>query len=100
MALNTELRQFVIDNFMFGKPDKPVGDDDSFLELGIIDSTGVMELVAFLEGRYEIKLQDRDLIPDNLDSINKVARFVEGRLQPCQKGEPGAGRVIFRTECG
>ena len=83
MALNDELRQFVTDNFMFGKPDKRVDDDDSFLELGIIDSTGVMELVAFLEGRYGIKLQDADLIPDNLDSINKVARFVERRLQPC-----------------
>jgi acyl carrier protein len=41
-----------------------------------------MELVAFLEGRYGIKLQDQDLIPDNLDSINSLARFVENRLQP------------------
>jgi acyl carrier protein len=99
MTLNAELRQFVIDNFMFGKADKHVGDDDSFLELGLIDSTGVMELVAFLEGRYRIKLQDSDLIPDNLDSINKVARFVESRLQPCQEGDRGAGRVIFGVEC-
>jgi acyl carrier protein len=82
MALNGELRQFVIDNFMFGKPDKRFADDDSFLELGIIDSTGVMELVAFLEERYAIKLQDWDLIPDNLDSVNRLARFVESRLQP------------------
>jgi acyl carrier protein len=99
MPLNSELRQFVIDNFLFGKPDKHVGDDDSFLELGIIDSTGVMELVAFLEERYRVKLQDSDLIPDNLDSINKVARFVESRLQPRQEGDRGAGRVIFGVEC-
>ena len=82
MAINGELREFVIDNFMFGKAGKPVHDDDSFLELGIIDSTGVMELVAFLEERYGIKLQDRDLVPDNLDSVNGLARFVESRLQP------------------
>jgi acyl carrier protein len=82
MALNAELKQFVTDNFLFGKPGNRVDDDDSFLEMGIIDSTGVMELVAFLEQRYGIKLQDRDLVPDNLDSINKVARFVESRLQP------------------
>jgi acyl carrier protein len=82
MTLNAELGQFVTDNFLFGKPGKRVDDDDSFLELGIIDSTGVMELVAFLEERYGIKLQDRDLIPDNLDSINRVARLVESRLQP------------------
>jgi acyl carrier protein len=82
MALNNELRQFVIDNFMFGNPGESFADSDSFLERGIIDSTGVMELIAFLEGRYQIKLQDYDLIPDNLDSVDGLARFVESRLLP------------------
>jgi len=82
MALKDELRHFVIDNFMFGKPCTAFADDDSFLERGIIDSTAVMELMAFLEQRYRIKLEDPDLIPDNLDSINGLARFVENRLQP------------------
>jgi acyl carrier protein len=82
MAVNTELRQFVRDNFMFGKFDAGFADNDSFLERGIIDSTGVMELVAFLEEKYGIKLQDHELIPDNLDSINALSRFVECRLQP------------------
>jgi acyl carrier protein len=82
MALNDELRKFVTDNFMYGKPYEGFADDDSFIERGIIDSTAVMELVAFLEARYGIKLQDQDLIPDNLDSINSLARFVENRLQP------------------
>jgi acyl carrier protein len=82
MPLNDELRRFVTDNFMFGKVGEGFADDDSFLERGIIDSTGVMELVAFLEEQYGIKLNDQDLIPDNLDSINRLARFVEGRLQP------------------
>ncbi|MGB4786948.1 MAG: acyl carrier protein, partial [Candidatus Acidiferrum sp.] len=81
-ALNDELRKFVADNFLYGKPYEGFADDDSFIERGIIDSTAVMELVAFLEERYGIKLQDRDLIPDNLDSINSLARFVENRLQP------------------
>ena len=82
MALNDELRKFVTDNFMYGKPYEGFADDDSFIERGIIDSTAVMELVAFLEARYGIKLQDQDLIPDNLDSINSLARFVENRIQP------------------
>ncbi len=82
MALNDELRQFVIDNFLFGKPYKGFADDDSFIEHGIIDSTAVMELIAFLEERYRIKLQDQDLIPENLDSINGLARFVESRVRP------------------
>ena len=82
MALNDDLRQFVRDNFMFGEPCEGFADDDSFIAWGIIDSTAVMELIAFLEQRYAIKLHDQDLIPDNLDSINGLARFVESRLQP------------------
>jgi acyl carrier protein len=82
LLLHDELRKFVTDNFMFGKPYDGFADGDSFLERGIMDSTAVLELIAFLEERYAIKLQDRDLIPDNLDSVNGLARFVESRLQP------------------
>ena len=52
MALKDELRQFVTDNFMYGKPYEGFADDHSFIERGIIDSTAVMELVAYLEKRY------------------------------------------------
>ena len=93
MALNDELRKFVTDNFMYGKPYEGFADDDSFIEQGIIDSTAVMELVAFLEERYRIKPQDLDLIPDNFDSINKLARFVESRLQTRYTGDRDASRV-------
>jgi acyl carrier protein len=95
MALNEELRQFVIDNFMFGKSYKGFADDDSFIEKGIIDSTAVMELVAFLETRYQIKLQDEDLIPDNLDSINSLTRFVASRLPENFTGVRYAGRIVL-----
>lgn len=95
MALNEELRQFVIDNFMFGKPYKGFADDDSFIEKGIIDSTAVMELVAFLEKRYRIKLQDQDLIPDNLDSINNLTRFVASRLPANFAEDRYAGRIVL-----
>lgn len=95
MALNDELRQFVIDNFLFGKPYKGFADEDSFIEHGIIDSTAVMELIAFLEERYRIKLRDEDLIPENLDSINGLARFVESRVQPTFGRAPAAGRIVL-----
>jgi acyl carrier protein len=95
MVLKDELRQFVTDNFMFGKPCAGFADDDSFIERGIIDSTAVMELVAFLEERYRIKLQDRELIPDNFDSINKLARFVASRLEPKFTAEHDAGRALL-----
>jgi|SRR5580704_7913815 acyl carrier protein len=95
MTLNDELRQFVTDNFMYGKPYKGFTDDDSFIERGIIDSTAVMELVAFLENRYRIKLLDQDLIPDNLDSINALARFVESRVRTNFTGACDAGRIVL-----
>jgi acyl carrier protein len=72
----TTLREFIRENFLFGQ-DTPVSDDDSFLELGIIDSTGVLELVAFLEQEHQIRIADEELVPENLDSINRLLRFLE-----------------------
>lgn len=79
--IQQDLRQFVIDNFLFGQGNGHLRNDDSFLDKGIIDSTGVLELVAFLEEKYHFKIQDRELVPDNLDSINNLVRFVETKLQ-------------------
>jgi acyl carrier protein len=81
MQIKQELRQFVVDNFLFGSA-QDLRDDASFLENGIIDSTGVLELIAFLEERFGITLDERDLTPENLDSLNKVTRLVEMRLVP------------------
>jgi acyl carrier protein len=74
------VRRFVSENFLFGQS-TDLRDDDSFLENGIIDSTGVLELVSFIEQRFEIKLRDADLVPEHLDSIQRVANFVENRLK-------------------
>ena len=79
--IQQELRQFVIDNFLFGQGNGNLRNDDSFLDKGIIDSTGVLELVVFLEEKYRLKIEDRELVPDNLDSINNLVRFVETKLQ-------------------
>ena len=77
--LTAELRQFITDNFLFGDASGAFAfaDDDSFQERGIVDSTGVLELVTHLQERYAIRIDDEELIPDNLDSLSKVARFVE-----------------------
>jgi acyl carrier protein len=76
-----QLRQFVVDNFLFGQAADGLADTDSFLDRGIIDSMGVLELVGFLEESYGITIQDQELIPDNLDSIDKVASFLQRKLQ-------------------
>lgn len=58
-----------------------MSDHESFLESGIIDSTGVLELIAFLESRYEITIDDEELVPANLDSVERVSNFVGRKLQ-------------------
>jgi acyl carrier protein len=77
--LQTELRRFVIDNFMYGQ-DCQFRNEDSFLDLGIIDSTGLLELVNFLEKQYGIHVEEADLVPENLDSVAQLARFLQGKL--------------------
>ena len=74
--LESDLRRFMIENFLYGRPVQ-FSDDDSFLDLGIIDSTGILELVNFLETTYGIAVEDSDLVPENLDSIRELAQFVE-----------------------
>ena len=71
------IRDFIVTNFLFGAADAKFSDDDSFLETSIIDSTGMLELVAFVETQFGIEVADTELVPENLDSINKLASFIE-----------------------
>ncbi len=77
--LKTQIRDFIIENFLFGNANG-LKDDTSFLEEGIIDSTGVLELVTFLEENFEIQVEDEELIPENLDSIDNVTGYLEGKM--------------------
>ena len=70
-----DIREFVITNFLFGQEGQ-LADDRSFLENGIIDSTGLLELVSFVEQRYAISVGDRELVPENLDSLRNISQFV------------------------
>lgn len=78
-SIEAEVRQYVVENLLFGRDEVEFRGDTSFLESGIIDSTGVLELVRFLEETFQIKLEDEDLIPANLDSVNALTRFVENK---------------------
>jgi acyl carrier protein len=77
--MREELRRFIVDNYLFGQDDD-FSDDDSLLQKGIIDSTGVLEMVAFLEKSYRVEVEDDELLPENLDSINRLIRFTEKKL--------------------
>ncbi len=74
-----KIRQFIFDNFLFDAGEEDLGNDDSFLEQGVIDSTGVLEVVEWLEETFEITVEDEELVPENLDSVNLLARFITGK---------------------
>jgi acyl carrier protein len=80
--LQQDIRKFVIDNFLFSEDTGILANDDSLMEQGLIDSTGALELVTFLEGKYKIKIEDNELDPENLDSINKLVRFIHRKTLP------------------
>lgn len=71
-----KIQGFIVENFLFGNTEG-LEDDTSFLEEGIIDSTGVLELVSFVEEEFSITVEDEELVPENLNSINNVTAYLE-----------------------
>lgn len=79
MEHESEIRTFIAERFLFGA-DLTLTGDESFFESGIIDSMGVLELIAFLEDRYKIKVDDNELVPENLDSLKGLCGFLSKKL--------------------
>lgn len=78
-AVEQEIRSFLAANFFLGDDPATLASSTSLLEAGVMDSTGVLELVGFLEEQYDIRIADEDLTPENLDSIDAIVRFVESK---------------------
>jgi len=78
--LQHELRSYIVENYLFGQDDG-FRDGDSFWELGLMDSTGVLELISYLEEKYAISLESSEIVPENLDSIEKLTRFVSRKVE-------------------
>jgi acyl carrier protein len=79
-AIKAQVRQYVAANFMMGANVAELRDDDSFMGQNVIDSAGILELIAYLEQTYGIKVLEDDMIPDNLDSLNGVGRYLQRKL--------------------
>lgn len=77
-SLARDLREFIQEAFLFGM-DTSFSDQDSLMENGIVDSTGVLELIAHLESTYGITIDDHELVPENLDSIANLVRFLNSK---------------------
>jgi len=79
MDRQEQIRAYIVDNFLLGQDDG-FGNTDSLLGSGVVDSTGVLEVVGFLEKTFSIQLSDEDLVPENLDTIQNMAAFVGRKL--------------------
>jgi acyl carrier protein len=77
MLIEEKVKSFIRDNFLLGDKKKVIKEDESFLKGGIIDSTGVLELVNFIEETYKIKVEDEELIPENLDSLKNLVAYIK-----------------------
>ncbi len=79
MQIEQKIREFIVKNLYYAE-DSPIGDDDSFLETGVVDSMGVMELVAFVQTEFSIEVAQQEIVVENFDSIQKLANFVRKKL--------------------
>ena len=80
-AVHDLIRDFILQNYLFTTDTSAIGYDDSLLDKGIVDSTGMLEIILFLEEQLGVVPEDHEMIPDNLESINKIARFVATKRQ-------------------
>jgi len=76
MNIEQQLREYILENFLFTDDQSILNNGDSFLVKGILDSTGILEVIYFLEDEFGIKVEDEEMIPENLDSINNLVAFV------------------------
>ncbi|MCX5660264.1 MAG: acyl carrier protein [Planctomycetota bacterium] len=74
--LQQSVRKFIVENFLFGQENPSIKSDTSLLEKGVIDSTGVLELVSMIEAKHKIKVDDNELVPDNFDSIARLTQYI------------------------
>jgi len=75
-----KLRHFILENYLFTDDESALKDDDSFLEGGVLDSMGILELIEYLDEGFGIKVEGDELVPDNLDSINSLIKFMSKKI--------------------
>ncbi len=79
MDIKEKIRGYVLENYLFTNDQDALGDNDSFLEKGIIDSTGILEIIYFLEDEFGVTMTDDEMTPENLDSVTRIVAFVESK---------------------
>lgn len=77
MSIENTIRSYVLENYLFTNDQSALNSSDSFLEKGVLDSTGILEVINFLEDEFGIKVEDEEMVPENLDSVNNIVAFIE-----------------------
>jgi len=77
MSTETQIRSFILENFLFTDDEAKLKNTDSFLVEGIVDSTGILELLMFVEEAFGFEVEDEEVLPDNFDSVERLTRYVE-----------------------
>jgi acyl carrier protein len=76
MTVENTIRKYILENYLFTGDQSALSSNDSFLEKGILDSTGILEVIYFLESEFNIKIDDDEMLPENLDSVTRICDFV------------------------
>lgn len=80
MGRRQQIKQFILGNFLFTEDDSALGDDTSLIQQGIVDSTGILELIGFIEEQWPVRVPPEDMTPANFDSLVAIDRYLDGRL--------------------
>jgi len=70
------IKKFIAKNFLFSDDESIVGEDQSLMSSGTLDSTGILELIMFVEEKFEVKVADEEMLPENFDSVNAIAAYI------------------------
>lgn len=81
MDIEEKLRTFILENYLFTDDESQLSNADSFLDKGILDSTGILEVIYFIEDEYSLKVEDEEMIPENLDSVEYLVAFVKRKQE-------------------
>ena len=81
MSVEQKVRDYILDNYLFTDDQSALSNEDSFLDKGIIDSTGIMEVIFFLEEEFGVQVDDEDMVPENLDSVKNIVAYIERKTK-------------------
>ena len=79
MSVEDKVRNYILENYLFTDDQSELNNEDSFLDKGIIDSTGILEVIFFLEEEFGISVDDDEMIPENLDSVNNIIKYINSK---------------------